>query len=380
MENFFENLLPDNEAVRFRMQARFKAKSSRCYDLLWHAGRDCVGAIQFLPESEPMPEIKKIVAHPLTDSEISEVLQNYKTAPLGMVPEDDDFRISIAGAQEKTALLWHGGQWCRPVGTTPTTHIIKLPIGRTEKLDLRHSVENEWLCHMILKEYGIPVADAAMVDFNGTKALAVTRFDRRLSGDGSWIIRLPQEDFCQALGVPPALKYENHGGPGILQSMDLLMGSEASEADRYLFMKVQFLFWLLAAIDGHAKNFSIFLLPGDKYRLTPMYDVMSVLPMIKTKQLSVQRTKMAMAVHGKNKHYGWDRICRRHWENTARMARFSGDNLGRVFDELLDGMEPVIDRVKSQIPGGFPGEIADSIFEGMSDAKDRFAANPDEMC
>ena len=371
VENFFDNLLPDTDAVRRRIQTRFGAASNRCFDLLWHVGRDCAGAIQLLPESATLPEIKKIEAEPVTNSQIANILQNYKTMPLGMA-KDDVFRISIAGAQEKTALLWHEGQWCRPVGATPTSHIIKLPIGHVGGMDLSDSVENEWLCHLILKAYNIPAADAAMNNFEGTKALVVTRFDRRLSFDGTWIIRLPQEDLCQALNVSPALKYEQDGGPGIEKIMDLLLGSDNSLSDRYIFIKTQLLFWLLAAIDGHAKNFSIFLLQGDKYHLTPMYDVMSAHPLVQSEQIRMQRLKMAMAVSGKNRHYHWERILNRHWINTSRTCRFPLDDLKRILDELFGEMPLVIDQVKNQLPPDFPSHIANSIFNGMGFAREYF--------
>jgi len=175
----------------------------------------------------------------LTDAELAEILRNYRTVPLSM-QQDTDFRISIAGAQEKTALLWHDNRWCRPTGVTPTSHIFKLPIGQTPRINLADSVENEWLCHLFLKEYGIPVADARIATFEDVKVLVVERFDRRTSTDGSWIIRLPQEDMCQAMGVPPVFKYEEDGGPGIRKIMDLLLGAETATADRRLFMKARF--------------------------------------------------------------------------------------------------------------------------------------------
>ena len=108
-----------------------------------------------------------------------------------------------------------------------------------------------------------------MEAFGGQKALVVERFDRKLASNGNWYIRLPQEDFCQATGTPPDLKYESDGGPGIAGILEVLRGSERAAADRSNFMRTQLLFWVLAAIDGHAKNFSIFLLLGSAYRLTP---------------------------------------------------------------------------------------------------------------
>lgn len=372
VENFFDNLLPDNDAIRRRIRARFGAASDRCFDLLWHIGRDCVGAVQLLPETEEPPSIGGITATSLTDAEIAEILRNYLTVPLGM-QQDTDFRISIAGAQEKTALLWHDNRWCLPTGATPTSHIFKLPIGQTPRINLADSVENEWLCHLILKEYGVPVADAQIATFEDVKVLVVKRFDRRSATDGSWIIRLPQEDMCQAMGVPPVFKYEEEGGPGIRKIMDLLLGSESATADRRLFMKAQVLFWLLGAIDGHAKNFSIYLLPQGGYRMTPLYDVMSAWPIVARKELHPKQLKMAMSVDGKNKHYYWQEILGRHWSSMARASRFPEEELHTVFRELLDRMEEVISRVASALPAEFPAPVAESIFDGMRRAKSKAA-------
>ena len=157
-----------------------------------------------------------------------------------------------------------------------------MPIGFLEprNIDLRQSNHNEWLCLEILKAYGIDVAKAQLASFEDQNVLVTERFDRRWSMDGRWLMRLPQEDFCQALGVSPALKYENHGGPGIKEGMDLLRGSQQAIHDRETFFKLQILFWMLAAIDGHAKNFSLFIEPGSAYRMTPVYDVLSAYPLM----------------------------------------------------------------------------------------------------
>src|SRR5207244_7954816 len=136
------------------------------------------------------------------------------------------------------------------------------------------------LCARIVRAYGVPVADCSMETFRQQKTLVVERFDRALAKSGGWYMRLPQEDFCQATATPSALKYESDGGPGIEKIMDLLFGSEQTAEDRRDFMRAQLVFWLLAAIDGHAKNFSIFLRAGGAYRLTPRYDILSAYPML----------------------------------------------------------------------------------------------------
>jgi serine/threonine-protein kinase HipA len=251
--------------------------------------------------------------------------------------------------------------------------IFKVPIGKIAHsgMDLTDSVENEWLCHLILKAYGIPVADAEIAVFEDVKVLVVKRFDRRWADDHSWLIRLPQEDMCQALNIPPALKYESDGGPGMERIMTLLLGSANALADRHLFLKTQVLFWLLGAIDGHAKNFSILLLPGGSYQLAPIYDVMSAYPLLAKRQVDPQKMKMAMAVRGKSSHYHWDKILYRHWLSTAQVCRFPVDEMEMIIRELLEDMDRVIEQVTSELPENFPVDVAQSIFDAMKSARDR---------
>lgn len=379
VENYFDNLLPDNQAIRDRIQRRFGSASNRAFDLLWHAGRDCVGAVQLIPDSTDTIDVRRIEASPVSDAEIAAILNNYRTMPLGMRP-DTDFRISMAGAQEKTALLWLNDRWHVPSGVTPTSHILKLPIGTIAHsgMDLSDSVENEWLCHLILREYGIPVAHAEINIFEGVKALVVERFDRRWADDRSWLIRLPQEDMCQAMGVAPALKYESDGGPGIQKIMAFLLGSADPLADRQVFMQVQVLFWLLAAIDGHAKNFSVFIRPHGEYSLTPMYDLLSAYPLAAKGQLEPHRLKMAMAVSGRNRHYEHHSIRYQHWLTTAQKSNVSPETMKDLIDGLLDRMDEVIMAVASKLPEGFPDEISSGIFNGMRKSRDRLVSQKHE--
>lgn len=370
VENYFDNLLPDSQPIRNRIQKQFETTSNNGFDLLWHIGRDCVGALQLLPEDH-QTDVRKIDAEPLSNAEIASILKSDQTMPLGMC-KDKDFRISISGTQEKTALLKLTDQWHLPLGATPTSHIFKLPIGQIEhsSIDLTDSVENEWLCHAILKAFGLPVANTEMLTFEDTKALVVERFDRRWSRDESWLIRLPQEDMCQALNVPPALKYESDGGPGFRQVMELLLGSADSLADRRLFMTANFIFWLLGAIDGHAKNFSIFLLAGGGFKLTPLYDVMSAFPLIAKKQLDQRRLKMAIALMGNNRHHEWHMLYR-HWLSTAKACHFPVDEMESIIAETLDRLDQVIDEVSTQLPEAFPESVAGPIFNGMKTTRDK---------
>ena len=225
----FENLLPDNPDVRRRVAERSHAGGSDVYSLLTAIGRDCVGALQFVPEGEEVTPAGQIDARPVSDDEIAALIADLGRSPLGL-GNDREFRISLAGAQEKTALLLWNGQWHMPHGTTATTHILKPEIGRLPGgIDLSQSVENEYLCMKLVAALGLPVAHAEIAEFAGRKTLVVERFDRLWTREKR-LLRLPQEDCCQALSVPPNLKYESDGGPGIRDIAELLKGSDTPEA------------------------------------------------------------------------------------------------------------------------------------------------------
>lgn len=375
--NYFDNLLPDSRDIRERIVARYNADSTEPFDILAQIGRDCVGAVQLVPHQSEPPRIKSIHAKPLNDEQVTNILRGYQSdAPLGMLREEGDFRISLAGAQEKTALLYHNGQWCLPQQATPTTHIIKLPIGEIKShdrvIDMTHSVENEYLCLNIARQYGFDVADADIITPNGMKALAVQRFDRKPSADGSWIIRLPQEDFCQVTGTSPARKYESDNGPAIKQIMKELLGSQQPAADRMVFMRAQVLFWLLGATDGHAKNFSIFIEPGNAYRLTPLYDILSAYPAISKKGLHEKDLKLAMSLKGsKGPKYQCSMINRRHFLATAKDVGFRETTMNSILDEMASKTERVISYVAGQLPPEFPAFIAEPIFAGMRKMSER---------
>lgn len=369
--NYFDNLLPDNKSIRDRIQSRFRATTSHPFDLLMAIGMDCVGAVQIVPSDELITDVRRITGEPLSNEQIARLLGNYRTAPLGMAADEaDDFRISLAGAQEKTALLWHEGAWHRPIGPTPTTHILKLPIGVVEHsgMDLRDSCENEWLCLKIAKAFDLPVCHAEVQYFDDIKALVVERFDRR-HAEG-WIMRLPQEDFCQALGCSPNLKYENDGGPGVVDIMRLLQQSREAKQDRARFFQSLILFWLLAAIDGHAKNFSIFIEAEGRFKLTPLYDIISAYPLLRSKQLERQKITMAMALHGKNRHYHWHNLQPRHFISTAKQVGLSESLAHDLFSDMMARVDTAIEKVCEEMAAGFPDAIAGPIFEGMRNRRD----------
>ena len=312
-----------------------------------------------------------IEGRPIKTADIAELLDNLATNPLG-VERDEAFRISIAGVQEKTALLRFRGRWQKPIGTTPTTHILKPQIGRLPSgIDLSYSVENEYLCLTLTRALGLPSAHVEMATFGAKRALVVERFDRFLTKDGR-LLRVPQEDFCQALSVPWTTKYQSEGGPGVQQIMQVLSGSDDAGADRRRFLKTLVVFWLLCAPDGHAKNFSIFLEPGGGFRLTPLYDVVSVQASYAAGRIRPNQMKLAMAVGG-SRHYRLETIAGHHFVQSAERAGLGHDIALGVIDDLLENGRDALERTLADLPSDFPSRVADAIARGFESRLGRLA-------
>ncbi|MHB1123185.1 MAG: type II toxin-antitoxin system HipA family toxin [Ramlibacter sp.] len=381
--HYFEGLLPDSDAIRKRVAARFKTGSTEAFDLLAAIGRDCVGALQLLPDGEEPSGVGQIDGVVVDEEAIERHLLEVVTPDrfAGAKDPDDDFRISLAGAQEKDAFLWWDGRWMKPRGATPTTHIFKLPLGLVggRQADFSTSVDNEWLCLRLFKAYGLPTAEARIAAFGKQRVLVVERFDRTLSSDGTRLLRLVQEDFCQATGTSPLLKYENEGGPGLRQLFTLVQQSLDAESDLRTVMASQILFWMLRAPDGHAKNFSIQLQAGaaGRFRLTPMYDVMSAYPVLGDgpNQWAAQDLKLAMALLGKNRHYHMHNIQRRQFNSTARKVGF-GENAEPLLKELVARTPEVVAQVQAQLPQGFSQQVADKVLEGLQSAAQALESMP----
>ncbi len=230
-------------------------------------------------------------------------------------------------------------------------------------MDLTSSVENEYLCLKILNALGLPAASAEMETFGGRRVLIVERFDRLWTG-GQRLLRLPQEDSCQALSVPPTLKCQSDGGPGISDILKILRGSDEPLSDQRSFLKANIAFWLMGATDGHAKNFSIFLSPGGRFRMTPLYDVISAQPSVDSKQSLWKQFRLAMAF-GTKPHYQIRQIAPRHFFQTADSAGVGGEVVESVVHELLEGATAAVDSVVSKLPKNFPKQIASSIEAGI---------------
>ena len=384
VRSYFENLLSESREIRERVARRFRLGAIDAFTLLAEVGRDCAGALQVLPDARPPDSVRQVQAQALSESDVANMLRRLPLpGPFSHIPTTgfDELRLSIAGAQEKTAFLWRDSQWWRPLGSTPTTHIFKLPLGLVGNLrfDMSDSVANEWLCLEVLRAYGLPVALAHPLQFEDIKVLAVERFDRAwaaTSQDKAWIIRLPQEDMCQATGTPASLKYESDGSPGIKTILKLLGTSLAPERDQRYFFQAQVIFWMLGATDGHAKNFSLFLRSGGSFELAPFYDVLSAYPIMGkgANQLLPYKAKLAMAVRSKNVHWALRDIERRHWLSVGQehgVVSPDGQSTAAVLDELVARTPNVVRVVKAKLPKAFPQSVSDPTFEGLLTTADR---------
>nr|WP_315051010.1 type II toxin-antitoxin system HipA family toxin [uncultured Brevundimonas sp.] len=358
----FDNLLPDSPAVRKQVAQRTGARGADTYSLLEEIGRDCIGAMQFLPDGLEIDVSGAIEAEDISDAEIENLLANLARAPLGVDP-DEGFRISIAGAQEKTALLFHEGRWKRPVRATPTTHILKPQLGRiptaSGEVDLSHSVDNEHYCLALMRAFRLETAKTEIVTFGERRVLVVERFDRVWRPDGR-LLRLPQEDMCQALSVPSTQKYQDHGGPGMAAILDRLQEADDPARDRMAFFRSQILFWLIGATDGHAKNFSLFLRPGGRFELTPFYDILTAQPAFDAKQIPHKSFRLAMSA-GTSPHYRIDDVLGRHFIQSGKAAGLGPTLMRKVVDEIRAEAETAPDRALKDMPGDFHPEAYDAI-------------------
>ena len=342
------------------MAEKIGAIGTDAYSLLAAIGRDCVGALQFVREAdEDGDDGRSLAGDAIDDVAIEKMLKGLAQAPLGLTREDD-FRISVAGAQEKTALLRQNGKWLKPHGTTPTTHILKPQIGELPNgLDLTNSIENVYYCLRLVAAFGLPVNNAEIAKFGKTTALVIERFDCRWTEDGR-LLRLPQEDCCQALSFPPTRKYQSDGGPGLAHFLNLVKGSDTPAEDQAMSLKAQIIFWLIGATDGHAKNFSILLSQGGRFHLTPLCDVLTAQPSLDSGQIQRKQMKLAMSAGSKN-HYRIADVQGQHFVQTAEAAGVPERPVENAIASVADQATAALNTTESQLPNNFLEHIHTSV-------------------
>ncbi len=309
-------LLPDNDRVLARWARTFHTTTKHPLGLLAAVGRDLPGRFRLVPEAD-VDTLEPSGVEWLSEGDVAQLLRevrNDQTAWLGA--HGAAGRWSLAGAQPKIALRFDGQRWGRPYGLAATTHILKPAIQGLDQHDL-----NEHLCLQSARGVGVLAARSRVVSIGDERAICVERYDRVRAGDD--VVRIHQEDLCQALGIHPVDKYESDGGPSVPAISALLtrcIGGEAAHEARERFADALALNWLLAGPDAHAKNYSLLLSAG-QVRLAPLYDVASALPY---DDFFPGKLMMAMRIGGQ---YLASRVSAERWRKAAAQLDLEADSV-----------------------------------------------------
>ncbi len=265
---FLDGLLPEGESRR-SIAREVHLPEDDTFRLIGALGRDCAGAIVIQPAEDPPPNRPTTTtAKRLHPDEIETLVRDLKSAPLGV---GGHVRVSLAGVQEKLVLTrMPDGSWGQPVDGTPSTHILKPEIAAFPQ-----TVENEAFCMRVAKHLGLDVAAVETTKIAGRSLIVVERFDRVVGVDGS-VDRIHQEDFCQATGLNPHMKYEEDGGPSLRRVAGILQSVAAPDSLVRLLQAVT-VNMLIGNGDAHAKNYSLLHNTVGALTLAPLYDLMCTL-------------------------------------------------------------------------------------------------------
>jgi serine/threonine-protein kinase HipA len=268
-------LLPDNEAVLRRWARELQASASSAFSLLsTPVGEDCAGAVRFVRPNRVAEALgRSAQVSWLDEDDVAERLRELREDSTAWLGEVFTGQFSLAGAQAKTALLLEGDRWGVPTGSIPTTHILKPGVVGLADQDL-----DEHLCLDAARRAGLTVSRTRVERFADLSAIVVERYDRLMVGNH--LVRVHQEDLCQAFGLPPDRKYQRDGGPTPGRIARLLrdaMPASVAEEAVWQFADALAWNWLIGGTDAHAKNYSLLLAAG-QVRLAPLYDVASALP------------------------------------------------------------------------------------------------------
>lgn len=342
VEPFLWNLLPDNQNILDGWARKFQVSGRNAFALISAVGEDCAGAVQFV-----RPERVDAILKParreiewLDEAEIADRLRLLREDQSAWRLARDSGQFSLAGAQPKTAFLFENGRWGVPSGRVPTTHILKPPSPH-----FHGHVENEHFCLELARAVGLPATDSRIMRFQDEIAIVIQRYDRVRTAAG--VRRVHQEDTCQALGTPPTRKYQNEGGPGIGDIVQLL-NTYSSEViqDVDTFLDAIAYNWVIAGTDAHAKNYGLLIGAQSRVRLAPLYDIASILPY---PDFDNQRIKLSMKIGGE---YRLREIGPRQWRKLAAEVRRDPDALTRrVLDltaQLADNVSAVRNRMEDE--------------------------------
>jgi len=328
---YFAGLLPEGQMRRLIAQ-QFQISGQNDFAMLYNIGGECAGAVTFLEPGQPvsLPNAPDDVQW-LSDEEVAAILDELPRRP--MLAGQDGLRLSLAGAQDKLPVVFDGQRIGLPRNGTPSSHILKPPIHSVED-----SVINEGFCMALAGVMRFKPAKTKIHAILNRPFLLVERYDRVAENKGK-LMRVHQEDFCQALGVVPEMKYQNEGGPGLAPCFELVRLVTRPNAPQVLRLFDGVIFnALIGNHDAHAKNFS--LLYSKKTILAPLYDLLS------TAVYPSLTPKMAMKIGSK---YKFSEVQARHWEQFALSAGLSKAQARKRIIEIAMTL-PTAARVLQQSP------------------------------
>jgi serine/threonine-protein kinase HipA len=368
IEPYLWNLLPDREETLRQIAAEHEISHRNPFALAGARGEDLPGAVQIVPPERLSSLRKRERITRVSEDQLAELLRNrQRAAGRTHIGEDSGF-FSLAGAQPKLAVCRIGGRWYEQRGYTPSTHIIKPSIA-----DLTEQVENEHFCLRLADAVGLHVIKSEVVRIGDLQTIVVPRYDRvrmkgrqRLALDeaGGKVYRIHQEDVCSALCVHPANKYQHQGGPGMKQVMRLLEGSGNPDVDRERFMRACAFNFIIAGVDAHAKNYSLLMEAGGRFRLAPLYDIISALPYDRETYKS-----LAMSVGGERKHA---RIYPSHWKKAAADARYDDNKAVQHVRDMIAALPAAAQRVLDECrASGLAVDTITRITEGLAERCER---------
>ena len=357
---FFAGLLPEGNLRRLIAQ-QCQVSSQNDFALLSAIGGECAGAITFVSHRQPTATAEQASVEWLDEPQLMALLDELPRRP--MLAGRDGVRLSLAGAQDKLPVVFDGQRIGLPKGGQPSTHILKPAIASVED-----SVLNEGFCLALAQVMGLPTAQAQIFVVQSREVLLVARYDRRVGVQGQ-PVRIHQEDFCQALGVVPEMKYQNEGGPDLKACFDLLRKATRPSAPQVLRLLDAVVFnALIGNHDAHAKNFSLLYADASAGQsknaaptLAPLYD------MLCTAVYDHLTPKMAMKLGSK---YKFTEVQARHWEQFAQAAGLSKAQTKKRVLQIAQQLPAVARSIQATPP--FAGQ---PIIDKMIDLMDQRTAS-----
>jgi len=339
---FFGGMLPE-EGQRSAIAKVLGVSAGNEFRLLEQLGGEIAGALMLLPEGRSPPLPVSGLPDSLDDERLLQLLQRLPLRP--MLAGEGGLRLSLAGAQSKLPVLLVDGDIALPAPGQPTSHILKPPIARFEQ-----TTENEYYCMSLARAIGLDVASVTMRRVGDSAFLLIERYDRVWDAGGR-LVRLHQEDFAQALGVPSQRKYASEGGPTFKDSFALLRRAATRPARDLLKLADAAIFNLIIGnADAHAKNFSL-LHVGGTIRLAPLYDLLS------TTAYPDLSPRLAMKIA---KKATLEEIEPRHWDRFAADVNIGAPHLRRRVRLLCEAILGEVNVSDSSLSGMLPdGESFD---------------------